>query len=1320
MKNLASYLTRTFQKWNVPTLAISVALVLVLTCSGVFAQSGAGSIQGTVTDPTGAVIPGATIKVTNVATNVSTETKTNSVGFYQVPGLFTGNYAVLVTAPNMKTYKTSIEILVAQNALINPVMTAGAVTQQVEVAASAVQLTTNDNGTISSTLENQRINELPLNGRVLSSLLAMTTPGYVGSSTGGTALNGLSGESMEYVADGVPMVNRQFGGQNTSNTLNPDPDAVQEVKAVTDNGGAEYATPGTVVITTKSGTNRIHGAAFETARNNVIGIAKNRNNPANFKAPKYIRNEWGVSAGGPIVLPKVYHGKDKSFWFLSYERYSLANGSTLDFTVQDAAMRGGDFSELNSTATKPQLYDPATTTANAACPMPSGGTNNNPYCRTAFTNNVIPVGRQAPLSKILNDIEPLPNLTGVNPFAAINLNGSNGSFTLIPTWTFRLDHTFNEANHAYIRYTSNVNVNTGLRNYPSNEPASLAADGLPYKATGGAYNPTANFGAALGFNHVFSPTLYSETIVSQQWESQHNFAGGTPMADMEKVLGTPNNFGEPGFPQIGPQPAVSQNNCGTGSCLLRAMNGTQFIYGLSQIIQNLDENLTWTRGRHQMQFGARYRYEKFGYLFDQAGDTVNFTSQATGLIDPTTGTNYGQTTNTGNVNADEFLGASASYSVNSPTPYGHYHDMELDGYFQDNFHWSRNLTLNIGLRYEAHPALSVQNDLMVSFDYAHDAEVMTDTPAHHIASGNTTQAIITNMQNIGVVFETPTQANFPAKLIDNYNFNFMPRVALAYQPFNGRWGTVIRGGYGRYLFPVPVRSVYKDEMATYPNRAGYSQNINSAAQSPDGLQNFLLRANQSNAAYPVAGKNTTNVVDSTSITAIKPGLSMFSITPDEAPDFATQVNFTIEQPLKGNSALRVSWLWTHGTNLDQEYFPNNHYSTIAWELKTGTKPPQGTTIGLPTYSATATGPYDQTVWGSNTLDQRSGYTNDNQLQVNYQRLFHNGIAYQIFYDWSKPFRQGGNYFRDGTLYTAQNYVASGLGTISTVPNSVAITTPIMPPARPNGIAPYAYWHDLNRWMDYFIDTAIPLHVIRFNALVELPFGRGKKYLPGASRALDELVGGWQIAGDGTMQGQDFYVGNGNWGKNNPIQMYKTGKKITDCRSGVCLPEYQWFNGYVAPSQVSGTADPTCTAVVSGQPTGMLAYSSPLNTNYVSKGGGGCPGSTDANYNTNNVNVTLLDTTVDKQGYAPGPTATTPWRHTLMQGPKNFTADASLFKIFPITERMKVRFNMDAFNVFNVQGLNNPSGSDGTLGFAPQYTSSKNTPRQVQLTLRLEF
>ncbi len=1295
MRSLASNLTRTLQRWTVPIFAIFAAIAMAICSSSAMAQSGAGSIQGTVQDSTGAVIPGAKIHVVNQATNVATDTISNGVGFYQVPALFAGTYIVTVNSPGMKSYKTSIQLLVAQAAIINAAMTPGDVTQQVQVSASAVQLTTTDNGAITSTLENQRINQLPLNGRVLSSLLSMTTPGLEGGSAGGTRLNGLSGEARLFVAEGAPLVYRQFGGTNTAQAQEPDPDSIQEVRAETTNASAQFATPGTVVITTKSGTNGLHGALFETARNNGLGIAKVRQDPANFAAPQYIRNEFGASAGGPIILPHVYHGKNKSFWFMAYERYSLASASSQLFSVPTQAMRGGDFSALYQLANPVQLYDPATT-------YNSGGNNcaatgaPNAFCRLPFANNQLPVSRESPTMKIINDLTPQPNLS-FNPLIQQNLAGPDKSFTLIPTWTFRLDHYINENNRIYLRYTSNVQVNTSLRDYPVNEPSLGGADGFPVNSTGGSYNPTANFAPAIGYTHVFSPTFFSETILSNEWLSQHNYAGGTPFADFEKQLGLPNNFGQGGFPRWGEN----------GSRLINPIDGTMFIYGLSQIITNLDENLTKTLGRHQMEFGGRYRHERFGYLPDEASDDFQFSNQATSIYNPTTGTNYGGLPNYGNQNGDAFLGAGNYYGINLQAPYEHYHDMEFDAYFQDNYHMTRNLTWNLGLRYEAHPATWVKNAMMESFDLKNHAQVLSSSPADQIARGNTTQAIITNMENIGVQVETPTQAGLPSMLVKNYNLNFSPRVGIAYQPFNGKYGTVIRGAYGRYIYPEPVRTSYKDVMANIPHRAGYSQNYSSATQSPDGVQNYLIR----NPTFPVMGVNTTNVVNSTSTTAFLPGISLYTIPSDLAPDFVTETNFTVEQPLKGNSVLRATWLWVHATNLDQEYFYNNHYTNYAWELLTGTKPPQGKVIGQPDYANTALGPYDNTVWGGSTLDQKSGWSNDNELQLNYQRLFHNGFSYQIFYVWSKAFRVGGNYFRDGTLYTGQDYVSSGLGTITPVAGSSPISAAVAPPARPNGIASYAYWHAMDKYQDYIVDTSVPKHDIQFNGLVELPFGRGKRFLGNANRLVDELVGGFQLAGDGSITSQTFYVGSGNWGPNNPLHVYKHSHKVTDCRSGTCIPAYQWFNGYIPKANLPASG---CATVVNGLPADYVPYSQPIDTNYNPTSTCGKP--QDKYYNTNDVQLNLLDGTTDIQGYNPGPKSVNPWSKTYIPGPFNYNVDLSLFKVFPIKDSMRLRFNMDAFNALNVQGFNNPDSTSGIENM----TSSYNQPRQIQLTLRLEF
>jgi hypothetical protein len=1290
---------------------------------GAMAQSGAGSIQGTVTDPSGAVIPGASVHVVNQATNVATDTTSNSVGFYQVPGLFTGNYTVSVSAPGMKTTKQTIDLLVSQTAVINATLTAGAVTQQVTVTADAVQLTDTNNGVISSTLENERINQLPMNGRNLLTLVQETTPGLESCSQSSSCPNGLFGEAMEYVADGVSLANREFGGTHTGQAQTIDPDSVQEVHVETTGSGAQYATPATGVLTTKSGTNQLHGTLFETARNNAFGISRQRQNPSDFVAPPYIRNEFGASAGGPIILPHVYHGKNKSFWFFAYERYSLRSFSYQNETVPTLAMKQGDFSGLvNSSGVLQQLYDPATTTYN-----PAGGKYGS-WPRQAFANNFIDPKRESPDGKIFNDITAPPSNSN-NPLVQSNLEGKKIGNNTAPSITFRLDHEFNENNRAYVRYSSQPFTNEFNRNDPTPASPTLAADGLPYAASNLSIDATDLFAGAVGYTHVFSPTFFSETVLSQQWFGEQNLAGGTPNADFEKQLGLPNNFGEPGFPWVGG---------GKGS-ILSPMQGTQFQYGVTTIISNIDENLTKTLGKHQMFFGGRFRHERFGSKPDEAKDAVYFDGNGTGLENPASNTNYSKTNNTGYGDADMFLGDAYTYSVNIEPPYQHLHDMEFDAYFQDNWHVRRNLTLNLGLRYEAHPALWSKYGMMESFDLKNDAVVLAATPATLIAEGLTTQAVITNDLNNGIKFETASAAGLPANtLTNNSNFTFGPRVGLAWQPMGGKWGTVLRGAYGRYIYPEPIRSYAINMNKATPFTANYSMNYTALNQSPDGLQNYILRAPQastnpwttvtnSGSGVPVMGVDSASVVNSTTTTALLPGYSIYALDPDYPPNYVTQTNFTVEQPLKGNSVLRVSYLYTHGTNLDQNYLYNSHPSTYVWEVVTGTKLPTGTVIGSNQYAATATGPYDQTTYGGGSwLQQKSGWSNDNILQVNYQRLFHHGSAYQIMYYFEKPMRAGGNGGRDGNIYPTQNYANSGLGVVTPVATGAGIgIAPALPPARPAGIASYASYRALDRFENYQQDTGIPRQHVQFNGIVDLPFGRGKRFLGNANKFMDELVGGFQLAGAGRVVSQAFAVNNGNWGPTNPLKVYKHGAPITDCRSGNCYKAYEWFNGYIAPTALAGnTCAGSLPKVVSGLPSGWMPSQSPIDTVCSAPSGGKTV--TDKYFGANDVNVTLIGaTSPTENAYAPSPSGAysgNPYSHTVLNGPMNWSADASLFKVFPITERTNLRFNLDAFNVFNDQGFTNPNTTDGIEQVTPGGVgaSSYNGPRELQFTLRLTF
>ncbi|GGA63938.1 hypothetical protein GCM10011507_14440 [Edaphobacter acidisoli] len=1276
--------------WSTVSLVVAALLIMIPCCRNAFAQSGAGAIQGTVTDAGGAVIPNASIHVLNTATGVASDTKTNNVGFYQSPGLFAGTYMVRIVAPGMETIQRTIQLLVGQRAVVNASLKVGSTTETVEVTGDAVQLVTPTSGVISSTLENSRISQLPMNGRNVLTLVQETTPGLgTCSESTSSCPSGLAGNAMEYSVDGVTMLNGEFGGTHVGASEIPDPDSIQEVRVEMNGSGAESATPATGILTTKSGTNHLHGSLFETARNNYFGVARSRANPSNYVAPHLVRNEFGASAGGPIVLPHLYDGKDKSFWFFAYERYSLASSSYQLMSVPTVAMRNGDFSGLtNSSNVLQQLYDPNTTTYNAA-----GGAYGS-WPRQEFANNQIPQTRESPTAKIFSDITPLPT-TNDNPGVAPNLNALAPNYQVTPNITFRLDHVFNQNNRAYLRYTQTGTNYTFLRNDPA-EPASVAADGMPANASGVSLNQYNLFAPAIGFTHIFSPTFFSETILSQQWFGEQNYAGGTPFANFEQQLGLPNNFGEIGLPIIGSGEIFSP------------FDGTQFQYGMTQTIVNLDENLTKIYGRHQFLFGIRVRHEHFGSRPNEIEDTVTFNGMATGIEDPTSKQNYTAVPNTGNANADEFLGAASGYTVNTDPPYGKISNNEFDGYFQDNFHVSRGLLLNLGLRYEAHPSPVVGDGLMLAFDIPNRAVVTALTPQELVAKGYTTQNVITNDENIGMVFETPEAAHMPSTMMRNYDFTFGPRVGFAWTP-DPNYGTVVRGAYGRFIYPEPIGNFLKSFDRRNPFTLSYGESYTAANQSPDGLKDYLLRSKQS----VVMGVNSANVVNSSSITAILPGVGLQTNNPDFPPNYVTQANLTVEQPMKGNSALRLSYIYTHGTNLDQIMEYNNQPSAYNWEMRTGTIPPTGSVIGSNQYAATAMGPYDQVTYGSNTLTQKSGWSNYNALQANYQRLFHHGVAYQISYVWAKSMSTQGAGAAQNDILPYADYIDSGLGVMTQ--SYGPEYAPALPPPPPSNTPSYGYYRALNRFENYSVDTTTPKQQVLFNGIFDLPIGRGKRYFGHVNRFVDELIGGYEIAGAGNVTSQDFAVTSTNWGPTNPLKVYKHGAPITDCRSGVCYKSYEWFNGYIAPTAISGN---TCSAglstVVSGLPSNWSPYQSPADQICSAPSGGKVV--TDKYFGKDEVNVTTTNGVTAPLAYAPSPGGSNPYSKTVLNGPFNYSADISLFKVFPITESVNLRVNVDAFNAFNIQGYNNPSGTDGTESLR----SSFNTPRQIQLTARLTF
>lgn len=1220
------------------------------------AQSGAGTIQGTVQDATGAVIPNAKVQIVSTGTAIATDATSNDRGFYVVPGLFAGPYRITITAEGMSPYEARIVLNASQVAVIDPKLAIGAATTQITVAGDVTPLANYQDQTISTTLENQRIQQLPINGRTIANLLTITVPGYENG-----RINGNLAQAFELVQDGAPIANVDIGG---APPRTPDPDSVQEVHVETGDSSAKYNRPGTAVLTTKSGTNQLHGTLFETARNNAIGIAKSRRDITNLVAPKFIRNEFGGNLGGPIVIPHLYNGHDKAFFFFGYERLSLRQASSQLLSVPTLAMRNGDFSGrefgtkdasgnpvfLGGNSLPFKIYDPATTAANGT--------------RTQFVTggvpNVIPSTRISPLAKQLYAVTQLPT-NGNNPYLASNWTGTSPTSTTSPTYTGRIDYHFNENNTGYLRgsylpYKSFTLNQTGFGPYTTDYAANLT------------FNPVTVSTGVIGFNHTFSPTFFSETVLGNTWDSEGVLTGPNPYADYADQYGLPNNFGSTIYPNV------------VGQGLQQYATADQSRNNVS-VITNLDENLTLLRGRHQLAFGGRYRHERIGILPDQAPNpsTTNFSGQGTGLLDLTSGTSENAVPNTGNGQADFFLGSASSYLVTKVHGYYHFRQQEISTYLQDDFHARRNLTLNLGVRWEIHPTVHEANHAVAGFDFTNKAIVLGQPLSKLVSSGQTSQSIVNALQTLGVNFEYAGDVGAPLDVADNNFFNFAPRLGLAYRPFGDRHSLVIRGGYGTYIFPVPVRNFYGNARLSSPYTATFQTNYTSAATSPDGLPNYQLRSQQA----IIAGANSVNAV-STNLAPFTPGQPSISTVDRHYPvEYAQQSNVTLEQQIPFKTIVRVSYLENDGTNLNQYWEYNTAPSAYASYLQNGNNP-------LPTgyYANTARNAFDQRALGTIEVSRKTGYSHDYSGQINLQRIFSNGYSFQFFYVYSAAFRNGGNTFRDGFVQPLSVY-APGTG--------------------------FATQDQENHAINYVRDTAIPKQRLRFTYVIDLPIGKGKKFLGNSNRLVNALLGGFQLAGQGTFVSQLFQPTTANWGASTPTKLYKKGVKVTNCNGiaagQTCPSGFQYFNGYYTPAQQ---------ALVSGLPTGYVANTAPYDTRPTIVNAAGVTVS-NPNYLTNNIPFKLTDGSTPNVAISPGP-GIQQYSKTFLDGPNNFNLDASLYKVFPITERTQLKINVDAFNALNIQGTTNPNTTTGFVATSSGATggSSYWTPRQIQISARLQF
>ena len=1221
---------------NRQTVRLWSALFLFLLSSvPCWGQTGAGSIQGTVKDASGAVLPGATVTITHTQTARQYTTASTEVGFYLFPSVQMGPYEITVDMPAMETWKGELTLQVGQTAEVNPVLKIRAAATEITVAGNVTPLVTTTNPTLANVVERARIDQLPVNGRYIQNLLYMTTPGFESGSV--PRVFGLR-YAVEMLQDGAVLENRQW---QEIPARPPGLDTIEEFRAETSNSSAKLNRPGTVILTTRAGTNEIHGSIFETARNSGIGVARARQDYYE-KPPHLVRNEFGASVGGPVILPRIYNGRNRTFFFFAYEGFRQRQSSTRSVSLPTAAMREGDFSGLvDGQGRLFNLYDPMTTDSS--------------WQRQAFPGNRIPVNRRGPLATYLYSVTPLPTHPNVNPLVGDNWFGLGFNNNDQDTMTVRVDHQLSSRDQIFFRYSHNPAYNWSTSALGT---APTTLDGLANARA----DDQSNDSGVVSWNRTVSPTFFSETTFSVQLDNRNI----TPISleNLSARLGVPNPFTGVGFPRI--------QDTGFGMDYDSSAN-LNIDYSR---IYSVDQNFTKVRGRHEFQFGGRWRYEDLEILPDQQETMgrLTFASLGTALYDPASGSAYGGVPFTGHNAANLYLGI-ARYQARFYRSFFRLRTGETAAYFQDNFKVNSRLTLNLGLRYEYnHPAKERDNSL-VGFNPKTKAIVLGASIEELSKLRHAHPTNAKAYADLGVKYETPAEAGLPDSLIYANKWDFGPRAGFALRIGSLDRPIVLRGGYAIYAFPESIRLYTGDTRAIVPTTATFMNDPNVAQQSPDGLPNYLLRS----VPTIIAGLNSKDALDLNTIPGITRGSAQAHyLNPDQPTARAQEWNITLEKEILGDTSLRLSYVGTHGARLSQWYSYNDAPNAYVWHATTGEPLPTGP------FADVARRNFDREVFGTLRQYQKTGWSNNNSFLVEFQRRFSQGLGFQVFYVMSNALRVAGDGWRDDVIVEPNLF---------------------MPGAVPQD------YNERNRYLFYRRDIGIPKHRLNWNWIVDLPFGRGKLLGGNTNGFINGLIGGWQIAGNGQIISRHFQLPTTMYGPANKVEVYGKKYPIQDCRSGVCYDGWLYYNGYIPANRINSYDS-------NGKPNGVMGVPDsykPFQTWLIPtpKDGGNPSDPLFQFYETNTVFVPLNNGTVQRVAYNPN---LHPLQNQFVSGPIRWSMNASAFKAIPLTETVFLRFNIDFFNVFNTPGTAMPNATTGII--TNQF--SDIGARLLQLTLRLTW
>ncbi len=851
------------------------SLLAAVLAAAVFSQDPRGSIVGRVTDASGAVVPDLEVRATNRDTGVAASARTNSAGSFQIPFLLPGFYTVAAEMTGFKRFlREAVEVRVAEAVEINPLLEPGTVSETVQVTAESPLLVTTDasQGTV---VDERSVMDLPLLGGNPVEL-ALLDPAIMNETDMRERRASMTNASSQFSSMGGGAFRNEFQIDGVSNTFaegnararvafNPPTAAIGQFRIMTNPFDASVGnTLGAVVnVSTRGGTNRLRGEAHYYGRNRAFDCNDFFNNKRGTTRPVYQDNRFGFALGGPVILPRLYRGRNRTFWFYTWERNPYTVPQSFTGTVPTAAQRQGDFSALLALGTRYQIYDPFTTR-----PAP-----NNRFQRDPFPENILPRSRFDPAGYRLANLYPLPNQPGTSDGANNYYNGSSSAKALEEYWVHlaRFDHAFNDSHRLFLRVHYDYWLEKKNRQYDNGIQGMVLS--------------RINRGIALDDVILIGPNLVLNLRygITQQDFTEHRVTRGIDLAG----LGFSPALVRLIDPKLATLPRVAGGAFSSYSTWEKGDGAN------TSLTHNFNFNFTTQRGVHGLRFGGDFRvYRAFErrYPLETAPDLSFSTTYTRGPLDTSGASAIGQDL------ASMLLGI-ATGSMERSSSFA-MQNLYFGAFVQDDIRLTRRLTVNLGLRYEVESPLTERFDRLVA-GFAYD----TPNPIEEAARANYAKSPIAELPlerfraRGGILFAGETAAG-RSPFFSEKN-NFLPRVGLAFQLTPS---TTIRSGYGIYYGTIGVNG-------TDPIQYGFSQSTPIRPTLDNGL-NFLALASN-----PFPGGLLEPPGRSGGLrTYLSQAISFHNLLRKQP--YSQRWAFGIQQLLPAQFLLDASYVGNRGTRLD--------------------------------------------------------------------------------------------------------------------------------------------------------------------------------------------------------------------------------------------------------------------------------------------------------------------------------------------------------------------------------------------------------------------